>query len=77
MGPDHFERALRAFQKRVPFRSFTVSLVNGDRVQVDHPEAIVIRAGVAVFIAADGTPTLFDSEGVNAVTGETPSKESA
>jgi hypothetical protein len=47
-----------------------VALVNGDRFQVDHPEALVVRGGVAVFIAADGTPWLFDHEGLNQFVGE-------
>jgi len=66
----NFERSLRAFQRRMPFRSFTVALVNGDRFQVDHPEALVLRDGVAVFIAAGGVPTLFDHESVSEVIGE-------
>jgi hypothetical protein len=71
MDSDHFDRALRAFQRRTPFRPFTVALVNGDRIGVDHPEALVVRGGVAVFISTDGTPTIFDHEGVNEFIGET------
>ena len=70
MTTDHFERTLRAFQRRAPFRPFTVELVSGNRFQVDHPEALVLRAGVGVFIAGDGTPTLFDHESVAQVIGE-------
>jgi len=70
MTSDHFERTLRAFQRRMPFRPFTVELVSGSRFQVDHPEAMVVRSGVGVFVAVDGTPTLFDHEGVAHVTGE-------
>jgi hypothetical protein len=61
----NFERTLRIFQRRTPFRPFTVALVNGDRVQVDHPEALIARGGVAVFVAADGSPTIFDHESVS------------
>jgi hypothetical protein len=70
MESTQFERSLRAFQSQSPFRSFTVALVNGDRVQVDHPEALVIRGGTAVFISADGTPTLFDHGSVSQLVGE-------
>jgi hypothetical protein len=70
MESAQFERSLRAFQRRSPFRSFTVALVNGDRVQVDHPEALVVRGGTAVFVAADGMPTLFDHTGVSQLVGE-------
>jgi hypothetical protein len=68
MTDKNFDRTLRAFQRRSPFHPFTVALVNGDRFQVDHPEALVIRDGVAVFIAAGGVPTLFDHESVSQVT---------
>jgi hypothetical protein len=70
MESGQFERSLRAFQRRAPFRSFTVALVNGDRFQVDHPEALVVRDGVAVFIAAGGVPTLFDHTSVSQLVGE-------
>ena len=65
MQPQTFERSLRAFSQRVPFRPFAVELVSGSLVTVDHPEALVFRGGLAVYIAPDGTPSLFDHEGVN------------
>jgi hypothetical protein len=70
MDTGSFERSLRAFQRRKPFQPFTVSLVNGDRFQVDHPEALVLRDGIAAFIAAGGVPTLFDHESVSQMIGE-------
>ena len=70
MQADRFQRSLLACQKRKPFRTFTISLVNGDRIQVDHPEALVLRDGVAVYIAVGGVPTLFDYEGVSEIAGE-------
>jgi hypothetical protein len=70
MDVSQFERSLRAFQRRTPFRSFTVALVNGDRIQVDHPEASVLRDGVAVFIAAGGIPMLLDHTSVSQFVGE-------
>ena len=66
---------MRAFQRRSPFQSFTVALVNGDRIQVDHPEALVVRGGIAVFISADGVPALFDDEGVSDFVGEFAPKD--
>jgi len=70
MTPEHFDRTLRAFQRRKPFRPFTVELVSDDEFQVDHPEALVVRGGVAVYIDAGGTPTLFDHESVSQMIGE-------
>ena len=69
MKREEFERVLRAFQRRAPFRPFTVEFVSGERVSVDHPEALVLRAGVAVYIDPDGVPTPFDHEGVSEVVG--------
>jgi hypothetical protein len=74
MTADNFDRSLRAFQRRRPFRSFTVELVSGDRFHVDHPEALIVRDGVAVFVANGGIPTLFDHEGVSQFVGETRRK---
>ena len=39
---------------------------------IDHPEALALRGGVAVFVDADGTPTMFDHENVNQITGDLP-----
>jgi hypothetical protein len=70
MTRENFEQLLRAFQRRRPFRAFTVELVSGPRVAVDHPEALVLRGGVAVYIISKGIPTLFDHEGVSDIVGE-------
>jgi hypothetical protein len=74
MTADHFDRSLRAFQRRSPFRAFTVELVSGDRFQVDHPEALIVRDGVAVFVARGGVPTLFDHESVSQINGDSRKK---
>jgi hypothetical protein len=74
MTANNFDRSLRAFQRRRPFRSFTVELMSGDRFQVDLPEALVVRDGVGVFIAQGGVPTLFDHEGVSDFIGESRKK---
>jgi hypothetical protein len=74
MTAEHFQTTIRAFQRRTPFRPYVVELVSGDRVIVDHPEALVLRGGVAVFVSATGAPSIFDHEGVSQViagSGET------
>lgn len=58
-----FERVLQQLHRRAPFRSFVVELLNSDRV-----EALIVRAGTAIFVSADGTPTWFDHESVNSLT---------
>jgi hypothetical protein len=77
MTADNLDRTLRAFRRRTPFQPFTVELVSGYQFQVDHPEALVFRSGVAVYVATDGTPTIFDHEGVSEVSGDTLSQQSA
>jgi hypothetical protein len=68
MTAEHLERVVRAFQTRAPFRSFMVELVSGTRFEVDHPAAMVLRGGVAVYLSAAGVPTLFDHESVAQIT---------
>jgi hypothetical protein len=65
MTPQNFANTLQAFQRRTPFHPYSVELVSGDRLQVDHPEALVTRAGVAAFFDKRGAPTLFDHESVS------------
>lgn len=76
MTAEHFEKTLHAYQKRRPFRSFSVRFVSGEQVDVDHPEALVIRGGVGVYVSAAGVPTLFDHESVREVIGK-PGRRSA
>jgi hypothetical protein len=77
MLAQNFERTLRALARRTPFRPFTVELVSGDRFEVDHPEALVFRGGVAVFISSEGVPTPFDHESVSQLIGTTDQAASA
>jgi hypothetical protein len=69
MEADNFERLLRALSHRRPFRSYTVEFNSGETIEVDHPEALIVRAGVAVYLSADGTPAWFDHLGVSRVVG--------
>ena len=70
MEADNFDRTLVTFKSRKPFRPFTVALVNGDRFEVDHPDALIVRDGVAVYIGVGGIPVLFDHEGVSQIIGD-------
>ncbi len=70
MEANNFDNTLVAFRCQVPFQPFTVVLVNGDRFEVDHPEALVVRDGVAVFVGPGGVPVVFDHEGVGQVVGD-------
>ena len=74
MEATSFEKSLHSFQRRRPFQAFTIALVNGDRFELDHPEALVVRSGVAGYIDPDGTPILFDHQSISQLAGETVSK---
>jgi hypothetical protein len=72
-----FESTIRTFKQRTPFRPFTISLVNGERVEVDFPDALVVRDGVGLFAGSGGVPAVFDHEGVAQVIGDLISPPSA
>jgi hypothetical protein len=71
MTAKNFEKTMRAFQHRKPFRPFRIRFVSGEQIEVHHPEAVMVRGGVAVYFDRQDVPTLFDHEGVSAVSGET------
>jgi hypothetical protein len=69
MTADNFDQVLEGLAQRVPFQVFTVELHGGNRFEVDHPRAMVVRDGVAVFLAPGGIPIWFDHESVNQIIG--------
>lgn len=70
MDRETFDVTLRTLKNGNPFRPFTVAMVNGDRLEVDYPDALAIREGVALFVAPGRVPVWFDHEGVSQVIGE-------
>ncbi len=77
MDRDTFDGTIRAFKHRIPLQPFTVAMVNGDRLEVDYPDALAIREGVAVFVAPGRVPVLFDHEGVSQVIGDLAGRASS
>jgi hypothetical protein len=67
MDPAIFARVLRNFCRRKRFLPFDVELVSGTSFTVPHPEALVIRDGMAVFVREDGGYRAFDSASVSQV----------
>lgn len=76
MDRETFDSTIQAFKHRIPFRPFTVAMVNGDRLEVDHPEALVFREGVGVYVAPGGVPVIFDHEGVSQIIGDLAGRSS-
>lgn len=76
MDRDTFDATIRTFKHRTPFRPFTLSLVNGERLEVDHPDALAVRDGVGLFVGPGGVPSVFDHEGVAQVVGDLAGRSS-
>ena len=70
MDRDTFSSTIRAFKNRMPFRPFTVTMVNGNRFEVDYPDALAYRDGIALFAAPGNIPIIFDNEGVSEIVGD-------
>ena len=67
MTTENFRKVLLAMIRRRPFKPFTVELNTGFRIEIDHPEATVIREGVAIFIGPGFVPVYFDHESVTQI----------
>ncbi len=67
MTEDTFERSLRAFRQRKPFKPFLVELASGAQIIVHHPEALAHHGRAAVYINPDGDFTLLDNTMVTRV----------
>jgi hypothetical protein len=70
MTADNFDAVLKTLRDRKPFRIFTVELHGGQRFEIDHHDALIIRDGVAVFLGPGGKPYWFDHDSVNQVVGD-------
>lgn len=70
MDRETFTGTIRAFKQRTPFRPFTIVTASGGRHEIDHPEAIVERGGVAVFVGPGSVLVIFDYDGVSEVIGD-------
>jgi hypothetical protein len=65
MTDDTFRTALSRFAGAVPFKRFTVELVNGERLIGYHPEAFYLDAdGLATYLEPDRTVQVFDAASV-------------
>ena len=73
MTSDNFENILEVLSERRPFHPYTIELNGGQRFEVDHPRALAVRDGVAVYFAPGGIPYWFDHESVTTIVGNTAS----
>ena len=70
MDRETFTETIRAFRNRAPFKPFTVVTVSGNRYEVDFPDALAVREGLAIFVGPGRVPVFFDNEGVSEVIGD-------
>lgn len=70
MTADDFDGLLKTLRGRSPFQPFTVELVGGHRFEIDYPQALIVRDGVAVFLLPGGVPVWFDHESVTQIVGD-------
>lgn len=68
MKETSFQKTVRAFVRRRPFKPFVVELLSGDRFLVEHPEAVMVGTETAVYLNPDGDYAFFDSTAVTQVT---------
>ena len=69
MTAENFDNVLESLRELRPFRVFMVELTGGTRFEVDHAGALVVRDGVAVFLAPGGKPVWFDHDSVSHIDG--------
>jgi hypothetical protein len=64
MTQKDFQKVLTAFCKRSPFRPFTLELLNGSRVEVNHPEALRQQGDLLIYKSTSGIQSVFGYESV-------------
>jgi hypothetical protein len=67
VNPANFERALRSFTRRRRFQPFMIQMITGEELRIPHPEAIVMRGELIVFVAPKDKYRLFDSTSVSQI----------
>jgi len=67
---DKFNSTIRAFKHRTPYQPFTIAVVNGDRYEVDYPDALALGDGKSVLLAPGNVPVFLDHEGVSQIIGD-------
>jgi hypothetical protein len=66
---EKFHTTLTMLKNRKPFGPFTLAMVNGDRLEVDYPDALALRESMAVYLAPGGVTVWLDQEGVSEIIG--------
>lgn len=60
MTRENFETVFRTFSNRRPFPPFTLELVSGSRIEVNHPEALTLHEELIVYKSTRGVWSVFE-----------------
>ena len=69
MTREDFADTITSLWRHRPFRPFTVELLTGQRFEVDRADAMIYRAGTAVFIGPGPTHYSFFHDSVTQIIG--------
>jgi hypothetical protein len=64
MTVEGFDLAINELLSAQPFRISTVELKGGKLHELDFPEAVFVRQGIAVFTSPGGVKIVFDADSV-------------
>ena len=68
MTAETFQTTLEALTTIPPFKPYTIELNTGQRLEIDHPGALLWKdAPICVFRSPGGPLVFFDHEGVNQI----------
>jgi len=67
MTAGHFVIRVESRLSRQPFHAFVIKLDGGDRIEVDHPSAIMPHESVAIVYSPGGALIFFDQRSVRLI----------
>jgi hypothetical protein len=71
MTRENFDRAFEARQRRRPWKPFTLELVTGSRIEVNHPESLSWHGELLMCKSSSGLQTVFECTSVVQLIGGT------
>jgi hypothetical protein len=77
MTADQFDNVINALCEQRPFQPFTILLVDGMKIEIDHPRALVNQNGQALMYLPGGKPMWFGSDTVSKIVREMASELTA
>jgi hypothetical protein len=60
MTRDNFQRLFNGLAQRKPWRPFTIELMSGSRIEVNHPEAVSLGQQLVAVLSSSGHRSYFE-----------------